>query len=144
MEDRFVLLKIKREFTENEAVLSLLKIIKELELEIGMLKSENAEALNQVAMWKAKAESLKILAEAESLMRIEQNENDSKVKINRQILKDELIIAQKKQIRAMETKLNCVKKDNEYWQNKYCMLAAQSMKLCCGFSPKTRRSHPDL
>jgi len=53
MEDRFILLKIKREFTENEAVLSLLKIVKELQLEIEMLKSENNEALDRAKILKA-------------------------------------------------------------------------------------------
>jgi len=53
MEDRFILLKIKREFNENEAVLSLLKIVKELQLEIEMLKSENNEALDRAKILKA-------------------------------------------------------------------------------------------
>ena len=129
MEDRFVLLKIKREFTENEAVLSLLKIIKELEMEIGILKSEKEEALDQIKILKAKAESLKILTEADNQMRIEQNEYENIVKTKKQGLKDELIVAQKKQIKAMETKLSYLKKDNEYWQSKYCTLAAQKLKL---------------
>lgn len=116
MEDRFVLLKIKREFTENEAVSSLLKIVKELELEIGMLKSENEEALDQVKILKAKAESPK---------RIEQKECGNVAKPKKEWLKDELIAAQNKQIKEMEAKLRNIKKDYEYWQNKYCISAAQ-------------------
>ncbi|HUZ62048.1 MAG TPA: hypothetical protein VMU83_24955 [Hanamia sp.] len=57
MEDRFLLLKIKREFTENEAVLSKLKTVKEFELEIATLKSKYEEALLQVKILKAKAQN---------------------------------------------------------------------------------------
>lgn len=57
MEDRIVLLKIKREFTENEAVLGKLKTVKELELEIATLKSKYEEALLQVKILKAKAQN---------------------------------------------------------------------------------------
>lgn len=120
MEDRFVLLKIKREFTENEAVSSLLKIVKELELEIGMLKSEKEEALDQVKTLKAKAEISK---------KVEQNEYGNIVKQKKYWLKDELIAAQDSQIKEMEAKLRNIKKDNEYWQSKYCILATQSLQL---------------
>lgn len=57
MEDRFVLLKIKREFTENEVVLGKLKTIKELELEIHILKLKYEEALEQVKILRAKAQN---------------------------------------------------------------------------------------
>lgn len=120
MEDRFVLLKIKREFTENEAVSSLLKIVKELELEIGILKSEKEEALDQVETLKAKAEILK---------KVEQNEYGNIVKQKNHWLKYELIAAQESQIKEMEAKLRNIKKDNEYWQSKYCLLAGQSLQL---------------
>jgi hypothetical protein len=43
MEDKFVLLKIKREFTSNEAVQSLLKMVSALEYENGVLKSDIAD-----------------------------------------------------------------------------------------------------
>ena len=120
MEDRFVLLKIKREFTENEAVSCLLKIVKELELEIGMLKSEKEEALDQVKTLKAKAEISK---------KVEQNEYGNIVKQKKYWLKDELIAAQDSQIKEMEAKLRNIKKDNEYWQSKYCLLARQGLQL---------------
>jgi predicted translin family RNA/ssDNA-binding protein len=45
MSEKEVLLKIKREFLEAEAVQILLKKISELEYEIGVLKSERDEAL---------------------------------------------------------------------------------------------------
>lgn len=122
MEDRFVLLKIKREFTENEAVLSLLKIVKELELEIGMLKSECEEALDQVKILKAKAK-------AKSPKPVGQNEYGGIAKPKKEWLKDELIVAQDKQIKEMDAKLSYLKKHGEYWQNKYCALAGQSLKL---------------
>lgn len=119
MEDRFVLLKIKREFTENEAVLSLLKIVKDLQLEIGMLKSENDEALDQVKILKAKAERPE---------RLEQNINGIISKPKKEWLKDELIAALDQQIKEMQAKISDVKKSYEYWQNKYCILASQSLK----------------
>lgn len=39
-----ILLKIKRDFTESEAIAYLTKMVSEKEIEIGMLKSELAEA----------------------------------------------------------------------------------------------------
>lgn len=42
-EDEKILLKIKRQFTKDESIAALNKIISELKLEIGILKSENAE-----------------------------------------------------------------------------------------------------
>jgi hypothetical protein len=119
MEDKFVLLKIKREFTENEAVLSLLKIVKDLQLEIGMLKSENEEVLDEVKILKAKAERPE---------RLEQNINGSISKPKKEWLKDELIAAQDKQIKEMQAKISDVKKNYKYWQNKYCLLASQSVR----------------
>lgn len=120
MEDRFVLLKIKREFTENEAVLSLLKIVKELQLEIGMLKSENEEALHHIKTLKCKVESLKF---------IDENESCSSAKSKKEWLKDELVASQHQQIKEMQAKLRTLKIDHEYWQNKYCTLAAEKLQL---------------
>jgi len=68
-------------------------MVKELELEIGMLKSEEEETLDQVKIIKTKAESPK---------RVGQNEYDSIVKPKKEWLKDELIAAQDKQIKEME------------------------------------------
>ncbi len=48
MEDEAILLKIKRDFTENEAVQSLLKIVSALEIEIGVLKSEKHELQDKI------------------------------------------------------------------------------------------------
>ncbi len=43
MEDEAILLKIKRQFTNDESVGALLKIISQLRIEIGVLKSEVSE-----------------------------------------------------------------------------------------------------
>lgn len=110
------MLKIKREFTENEAVLSLLKIVKELEFEIGMLKSENDEAHHNIKMLKASAEKPK---------HVEQGDCRGVAKSKQAWLKDELVASQDKQIKEIEIKLTDLKKSCEYWQNKYCLLAAQ-------------------
>ncbi|MGN6249015.1 MAG: hypothetical protein ACTHNG_11705 [Ginsengibacter sp.] len=109
MEDRYVLLKIKREFTENEAVLSLLKMLKELQLEIGILKSEKEEALDRARFLEAKAV------------------NSGIIKPKKEWLKDELVASQDKKIKSMEAKLREMKKNHDYWQNKYCLLAGNRM-----------------
>ena len=43
MEDETILLKIKRQFSKDESISALNKIISELRIEIGILKSDNAE-----------------------------------------------------------------------------------------------------
>lgn len=43
-----ILLKIKRDFTENESVQQLLKMVSELEIEIGVLKSEKSELQDKI------------------------------------------------------------------------------------------------
>lgn len=43
-----ILLKIKRDFTENEAIQQLLKMVSELEVEIGILKSEKLELQDKI------------------------------------------------------------------------------------------------
>ena len=43
-----ILLKIKRDFTESEAVKQLLKMLSELEIEVGMLKSEKSEMQDRI------------------------------------------------------------------------------------------------
>ena len=121
MEDRYVLLKIKREFTENEAVLTLLKTVKELQFEIGILKSENEEALHQIKLLKDKLANRK---------GSDQNINGSISKPKKEWLRDELIADQDKQIKGLQAKISEVRKSYEYWQNKYCVLAAQSMESC--------------
>jgi hypothetical protein len=42
-QDRFILLKIKRQFSKEEAVTCLLKMVSTLEQEVGILKSEKEE-----------------------------------------------------------------------------------------------------
>lgn len=43
-----ILLKIKRDFKDNEAIAQLLKTISEKQIEIGMLKSELAETKHKL------------------------------------------------------------------------------------------------
>lgn len=48
MSEEAILLKLKREFTESEAVQQLLKMVSDLEIEIGMLKSEKSELQDKI------------------------------------------------------------------------------------------------
>jgi hypothetical protein len=84
-----------------------------------MLKSENEEALNDIRILKAKAGRTK---------QVGQNEYCDIPKSRKQWLKDALIAAQNQQIKEIETTLRDLKKVHEYWQNKYCALAAGSLK----------------
>ena len=43
MDEEAILLKIKRQFSKDESMAALFKIISELRIEIGFLKSDNAE-----------------------------------------------------------------------------------------------------
>jgi regulator of replication initiation timing len=48
MEDRAILLKIRRQFKKDESINALLKIISELRVEVGMQKSEIQELKQDV------------------------------------------------------------------------------------------------
>lgn len=101
--DETILLKIKREFTTNEAVQQLLKLLSERETEIGVLKSELSEAID-------KAEKLR---------------TESKM-TKKEWLKDE-VIAQIEHLRKTEQKkLVLYKKSLEDWRYKYFNLLAKN------------------
>lgn len=105
MEDEAILLKIKRDFTTNEAVQSLLKIISSLELEIGVLKSEIEEA-------KYHAEKIKSEGMTKKLW-----------------LKDEVIKDINHQFEIVRKKYTASKKSMEEWRQKYFNLLAQTEKI---------------
>lgn len=96
MYDQTILLKIKREFTTQEAVAQLLKIVSELELEFGVIKSERDEAL--------------------FLLKKKQN---GEAKTKKEWLKDELIEAMAEQVSTAKKNCADAKKDVNYWRNKY-------------------------
>lgn len=101
MEDEAILLKIKRDFTTNEAVQSLLKIIQELEIEIGVLKSERDEAIDRAA---------KIEVEG---------------KPKKAWLKDEVVALLQEQMKNQQAKNTATNKAMNDWRNKYFSLAAK-------------------
>lgn len=103
MSEQAILLKIKREFTQDEAVKELLKRLSQAETEIGYLKSE--------------------LAEAEFRLR---EKEEGQVKTKKTWLKDELIKDMNDQMKILEEKANKASKDQKYWQDRYFSLLAQN------------------
>lgn len=100
-----VLLKIKRDFTESESVKQLLKIISELETEIGILKSERDEADDL-------AEKLRKLP----------------TMTKKQWLQDEVFFDLKHEAEVLDRKNKEHKKKMEDWRNQYFTLLAKTDK----------------
>lgn len=100
-----ILLKIKRDFTENEAVQQLLKMVSELEIEVGILKSEKAELRHTIdKMTNQGIRGKKLWLQEEVVANL--NEQLSKSKSTQKILQTQL---------------------NE-WRNKYFSLVAINSK----------------
>jgi len=100
-----ILLKIKRDFTENEAVQQLLKMVSELEIEVGILKSEKAELRHTIdKMTNQGIKGKKLWLQEEIVANL--NEQLSKSKSTQKILQNQL---------------------NE-WRNKYFSLVAINSK----------------
>jgi hypothetical protein len=99
MSDKEVLLKIKREFLEAEAIQILLKKISELEYEIGVLKSERDEAL-------------------EKGTKIQIGEAQTK----KAWLKDELIARMDEEIKQNQKNNTEMRRQLEEWKEKYFSL----------------------
>ena len=102
-----ILLKIKREFTTDEAVQTVLKEMAQLEKEIGMLKSELAEAEDKVEK-----------------IRIE------KTFTKKQWMELEMFQHLNKENTHLETKIKEYKKGMEEWQAKYFGLLIQQRQAC--------------
>lgn len=105
MWEETVLLKIKREFTENEAVQQLLKMVSELEIEVGVLKSERDEAAD-------KAEKLRRLP----------------TMTKKQWLQEEVFISVNCELETLKRKNTEYKKSFEEWRNKYFTLLSKTTK----------------
>lgn len=99
MEDEAILLKIKRDFTENEAVQSLLKIISSLEIEVGILKSELEEARYKVDRIRKEGTLTK-----------------------KQWMKEEVFDYMNKEKINLNNKIKQYRKSIEDWQSKYFKL----------------------
>ena len=101
-----VLLKIKRDFTESEAVQQLIKMVSELEIEIGILKSERHELTDEL-------NKLKNSVEQDGL------------KTRKAWLKDELFDMLDSQMKAKDARNKIDKQSMEEWRNKYFSLLAK-------------------
>ena len=105
MEDEAILLKIKRDFTTNEAVQSLLKIVSQLEMEIGVLKQEVIEEKDMVK---------KIRTE--------------KLQTKKQWMQEEMFEFISKENDHLKVKVKEYKKSMEDWRIRYFNLMASSTK----------------
>ena len=103
MWDDTILLKIKREFTDNEAVQQLLKMISELEVEIGVLKSERDEAVDM-------AKKLRTVP----------------TMTKKQWLQEEVFVSVNCELETLRRKYTENKKSFEEWRNKYFSLLAKT------------------
>lgn len=99
MSEREVLLKIKREFSNNEIIQLLFKKISDLEFEIGILRSERDEALEKVN---------KI------------HTGDGQIK--KAWLKDELVARMDEEIKQNQKRNTEMRKQLEEWKEKYFAL----------------------
>lgn len=93
-----ILLKIKRDFTENEAIAYLKKLLSEKQIEIGMLKSELAEVKHKLV----------------------QPKNTKK-----EWLKDELIAHLDEREKAAQKNYKSALNSVNEWRNKYFSLIAK-------------------
>lgn len=91
-----ILLKIKRDFTSNEAVQSLLKIVSGLEIEVGTLKSELHEAQHK-------------------LERIRKERTLTK----KQWMEEEIVIEFSKEIIQLKKKNKELQKQANDWRDRY-------------------------
>lgn len=94
-----ILLKIKRDFTESEAIAQLTKLVSEKQIEIGMLKSELSEAKHKLV----------------------QKKNTKK-----EWLKDELIAYMDKRQKEAERQYKLALNSVNEWRDKYFSLIFKS------------------
>lgn len=104
-QDETILLKIKRQFTENEAVNTLLKMLHDSEVEVGILKSELAEAVD-------KAE------------RIRQERTLTK----KQWMQEEVFKLMHEEHERLQRTIKKQGDTNKVWMNKYFSLLASTQK----------------
>lgn len=105
MEDEWILLKIKREFTTNEAVQSLLKMVATLEFQIGVLKSDLCESNDKLN---------KIVKEG--------------TKTKKQWMQEEVFKNNTKQIETISKKAKDYQASMVEWRQRYFSLLAQQNK----------------
>lgn len=106
MEDEAILLKIKRQFSKAEAVAALLKIISDLQFEVGELKSEVSEL-------KFRNHQLTLAPKIDG------------VKTKKEWLKDDIIAEMDKQLKSHQAKNTLCNKSLNEWRNKYFSISNQ-------------------
>lgn len=109
MEDEWVLLKIRRQFKQDEATNALLKIIDEVRFENGVLKSDLSEAKYEIHKLKNS-----LVTEGR--------------KTKKEWLKEDLIIEMTNQIKQQQSKNAVCNKSLNEWRNKYYSLVAKTQK----------------
>lgn len=109
MEDEWILLKIRRQFSKDESVAALLKIVSELEMDIGVLKSEKDE----LRYLFNKAKHVVITEE---------------FKTKKAWAKDELVTLLTEQLKSKQANNTKINKSMVDWRNKYFSLLAKQNK----------------
>jgi len=136
LSDRYVLLKIKREWSHDEAVKALQKIISDLQLEIGMLKSDLAEKIDtneQVLFLVQENEKLqKVIttlkqANADLVLKAERIQTKGG-KTKKAWFKDEIVGEINNEMLAHRRKSIESRKSMEEWRTKYLNLLAKTSK----------------
>lgn len=102
-QDETILLKIKRQFTTEEAVQSLLKMIHDKDMEIGFLKSDLSEAVD-------KAEKIR----------------QERTMTKKQWMQEEVFIQMKQDHDRMVKTMRQQGEDKKMWMNKYFSLLAKT------------------
>lgn len=100
MEDEAILLKIKRQFSKDESIHALLKIISEVRIENGILKSELSEA---------KTENNKI----------KNSVKQHGTKLKKEWLRDEVFAELKKNIAKKSENEKRLQRQVNEWREKY-------------------------
>lgn len=106
MEDESILLKIHRQFTHNEAMAELFKIIKSLEFEVGILTSERDELKYE-------------------LNKVRNSFEKDGTKTKKAWLKDDLIALMAEQQKTTEKHFKQTMKSLSDWQARYFNLLAK-------------------
>lgn len=134
MEERYVLLKLKREWSQDEAIKASLKIISDLQMELGITKSERDEALAKLAKKESVADDVKELqrqltealvlkaaAERRAFITVQEGSKTRKA-----WMRDELVAELEKQMKADRKARTEIAQSRNEWRNKYFNLLAKT------------------
>lgn len=111
--DESILLKIRRQFTSDEAVQAVLQILSKKDIEIGILKSEVSELQHEIIVLKQPAPIVKV---------------EGETKPKKEWMKDDLIKLMQDQYTDLTLKQRDTKKALKIWQNRACNANAKLLK----------------